>query len=275
MRLLRIMVLVLVAALQAIPASALDRGLAAAQAAFDSGAFARAALLARKLHSGEGDALASRAEMVRGEFEAASGERLPRFKAALADARRAVLRAPDRPEAHLAIAVALGLIARSEGSMVAHFKGMATEARAHIDRALALNADNAWAHAALGGWHLEIAYAGGTLGSIIYDASAGTGTAAYERALALDPGNMSIRYQYAFQLVGLGGEEQLARASELLADIVARKPRTALETLLRQSASELKEALDRGDAKAAARIVAVRLGRAAASEPRPAEIRTR
>lgn len=267
MKFLRAALLLFAALLAAAPAFALDRGLADAQAAFDSGAFGRAALLARKLHTGAGDALASRAEMVRGDFMSTGPARLAHFEAALRDGRHAVAREPDRPEAHLAVAVALGLVARREGSMAAHFRGMAKEARAHIDRALALNPDNAWAHAALGGWHLEIAYAGGPLGKIVYGASAEAGIAAYERALALDPANMSIAWQYAFQLAGFGSRERIARASELIGGIVARRPRTALETLLRDAALELKQALDRRDMAAVSRIVALRLGRAGSQDP--------
>ena len=270
MRGLRVVVLVLAALLPALPASALDRGLAEAQAAFDSGAFGRAALLARKLQTGEGDALASRAEMVRGDFISTGEARLTHFEAALRDGRRAVARAPDRPEAHLAVAVALGLVARREGSMAAHFKGMATEARNHIDRALALDPDNAWAHAALGGWNLEIAYEGGPLGEVVYGASAEAGIAAYEEALSLDPANMSVAWQYAFQLAGFGSRDRLARAAELLGGIVARKPRTALETLLRDAAIELDEALANSDMAAVSRLVALRLGRADSAEPAPA-----
>lgn len=264
--------LALAVILAAVPVLALDRGLADAQSAFDAGFFARAAALARRLHTGEGYALASRAEMVRGEFgEDENAARRARFEVALADARLAVARDPARPEAHLAVAVALGLLARSQGGIVAHFEGLGTEARGHIDTAMKLNESNAWAHAALGGWHLEIAYAGGPLGRAIYGASVERGIAAYDRALALDPGNMSIEYQYAFQLAGLGGTDNLARASSLLGAIVAREPRTALEKLLAGSASELKRALDRGDKQAVQRIVALRLGRAAAgpADPRP------
>ena len=261
MRVVCAVMLLCAALFAAAPAVALDRGLVEAQAAFDSGAFGRAALLARKVQTGEGDALASRAEMVRGDFVATGEARLAHFEAALRDGRRAVARAPDRPEAHLAVAVALGLVARREGSMAAHFKGMASEASDHIDRALALNADNAWAHAALGGWHLEIAYEGGPLGNVVYGASAEAGIAAYEQALALDPANMSIAWQYAFQLAGFGGADRLARASELIGGITARKPRTALETILRDAALELKQALDGGDMAAVSRIVALRLGR--------------
>ena len=257
------------------PAHAADRSLAAAQSEFDAGHFADAAVLARKLRTAKGDALASRAEAVRGEFMMTGDERLRRFEIALADARRSLSRDPALPEAHLAIAVALGLVARSEGGVKAHFQGLGAQAREHIDEALVLDEGNAWAHAALGGWHLEIVYEGGLLGAAIYDASAVAGIAAYERALQLDPGNISIAWQYAFQLAGLGGAENRARAAQLLGGIVSRPPADALEEILCGSAKELKQALESDDRTEIARLVAESLGRRAQPAPPPTQNRTR
>ncbi len=256
-------VLLLVFLFAASPAGALERGLAAAQAAFDAGNFAHAATLARKLRSAKGDALASRAEMVRGEFLSEGEERLRRFEAGLADARRAVARGPGVPEAHLAVAVGLGLVARRTGGIKAHFEGWGTQARHHIDRALEINRDNAWAHAALGGWHLEIVHEGGLIGAAIYGASVHAGIEAYEHALVLDPDNVSVAWQCGFQLAGLGGEANRTRAEELLDRLLAREPRTALEGILRNSALPLKEALHRDDRAEIARLVAAGLGRRA------------
>lgn len=259
-------VLLLFVLFAAAPAAALEPDFAAAQAAFDAGNFARAADLARDLKTAKGDALASRAESVRGEFDAEGDDRLKRYEAALADGRRALARDPQSAEAHLAIAISLGLAARNEGRMAAHFAGIGREARLHIDKALELAPENAWAWAALGGWNIEIAYDGGVIGRMVYGASIATGVDAYERALVLAPRNMSIAWQYAFQLAGLGGEN-LPRANALLTDIIRRKPATALEGLLRASAQELKDALDRGDKAALAGILAFRLGRGDAPPP--------
>lgn len=257
------------------PAHAVDHSLATAQSEFDAGRFAEAAVLARKLRTAKGDALASRAEAVRGEFMAEGEERLRRFQIALADGRRSLSRDPALPEAHLAIAVALGLVARSEGGVKAHFQGLGAEAREHIDEALALDDGNAWAHAALGGWHLEIVYEGGLLGATIYDASDVAGIAAYERALELDPGNISIAWQYAFQLAGLGGIENRARAAQLLDGIVSRGPADALEEILYSSAKELKQALDGNDRTEIARLVAESLGRRGVPASPASQNRTR
>ncbi|PKQ02008.1 MAG: hypothetical protein CVT73_20495 [Alphaproteobacteria bacterium HGW-Alphaproteobacteria-12] len=263
MRPWRSAVLLFVFLFAASPAGALERGLAEAQSAFDAGNFAHAATLARKLRSAKGDALALRAEMVRGEFLSQGDERRRRFEAGLADARRAVMRGPDIPEAHLAVAVGLGLIARRESGIKAHFDGLGTEARNHIDRALAIDDGNAWAHAALGGWHLEIVHEGGVIGAAIYGASVRAGIDAYDLALVLDPDNVSIAWQCAFQLAGLGGAANRARAEELLDRMLAREPRTALEGLLRKSALPLKEALRKDDRPEIARLVAMGLGRRA------------
>ncbi len=104
---------------------------------------------------------------------------------------------------------------------------------------------------------LEIAYEGGPLGNVVYGASAEAGIAAYEQALALDPANMSIAWQYAFQLAGFGGADRLARASELIGGITARKPRTALETILRDAALDLTKP----SPPLSLPLVALRLGR--------------
>ncbi|MBC7101943.1 MAG: hypothetical protein H5U13_01775 [Parvibaculum sp.] len=122
---------------------------------------------------------------------------------------------------------------RGAGGIRAHFEGWGSQARGHIDRALAINGNNAWAHAALGGWHLEIVHEGGLIGAAIYGASVRAGIEAYERT----------------------------RAEEFLDRLLAREPRTALEGILRNSALPLKEALHRDDRAEIARLVAAGLGR--------------
>lgn len=258
----------------AAPALATGDDLAPAAAAFDDGTFLRAARLARDLGTAEGDAFAARAELAQGEFVAQPAARHAALDRAVADARRSIVRDEAHPEAHLYLAVALGLIARGEGGLAAHLAGYGDEARLYIDRALELAPDNAWGHAALGGWHLEIAHTGGFVGGVIYGASAGEGEAAYERALALDPENMSIAWQYAFQMAGLGGEARRVRARQLLAAVLERPPHTALDRLLREGAEELDAALASGDEAEILGVVTARLGRAA-GEPAGPRLETR
>lgn len=253
--------LVLILVQAAGPAFAMRGDLASAQEAFDDGAFMRAADLARETGTAEGFTLAAHAEMARGDLVMSrSHERLRCYKSALAYARKAVAGAPDNADAHLSLALSLGLVARSEGGLEAHLQGLGDEARKHIDIALKLAPDSPWGYATLGGWNLQIAYAGGSIGEAIYGASVKDGVRAYEHALALDPGNVSIAYQYAVQLLGLGGTGHRHRADELLADVVAHHPANALERLLRQSAENLKRALDHGEADKAMRLAEAKLG---------------
>ncbi|MGX1197502.1 hypothetical protein [Parvibaculum sp. MBR-TMA-1.3b-4.2] len=257
------LLLILVLAQWAQPAAAMWSDLDAARAAFDDGAFSRAAGVAREIGTAEGYTLAAHAEMARGDLiEEKDKVRLECYRTALADARKAVAGAPDSPEAHLALAIALGFVARSEGGLEAHMQGLGEEARKHIDIALKLAPDSPWAHAALGGWNLQIAYAGGSIGEAIYGASVKAGQQAYERALSIDPGNISIAYQYAVQLLGLDGDAHRRRAAELLDMVVAHRPANAMERLLRQSAVNLKQALDQGRPEKAMQLAEARLGRA-------------
>ena len=258
-RLIPLIALMLV--LVAGPSYARPNGLAEARAAFAEGAFAHAATSARQTGSSDGFTLAAHAEMIRGDFLEPPGDaRMGRYKAALADARKAVQKAPDDPEAQLALALALGLVARSEGGLEAHYQGLGEEARKHIDIALKLVPDSPWANATLGGWNLQIAYAGGALGEAIYGASVKKGISAYEKALRLDPGNVAIAYQYALQLLGLGGDDHRQRARDLLDEVAAHHPSNALQRLLRESAKNLKHALDRGDTEQAMKLAEVSLG---------------
>ncbi|NIJ42887.1 tetratricopeptide (TPR) repeat protein [Parvibaculum indicum] len=243
------------------PATAMWSDLASARAAFDDGAFSRAAAAAREVGTAEGYTLAAHAEMARGDLIEPKGKaRLECYRTALADARKALASAPDDPDAHLVLAIALGFVARGEGGLEAHMQGLGEEARKHIDIALKLAPDNPWAHAALGGWNLQIAYAGGSIGEAIYGASVKAGRRAYEDALRLDPKNTAIAYQYAVQLLGLDGDAHRRRAAELLDRVVAHRPVNALERLLRQSAESLKQALDRGETGEAMRLAEARLG---------------
>jgi len=269
MRALVPLILVWLVAALPMPVIAMAGDLEPAAAAFDNGVFARAARLARDLGTAEGDAFAARAELARREFIAVPASRRAALDKATADARRAIARDPKRPEGHLYLAVALGLIARGEGGLAAHLAGYGGEARRHIDTALQLEPENPWAHAALGGWHLEIAHTGGFVGAALYGAGAAEGEAAYERALTLDPENISIAWQYAFQIAGMGGEARRARARQLLAAILENPSPTALDVLLRGHAAELAAAVDNDDRAEILRIVTLRLGRMEAGTAPP------
>ena len=253
------------------PAPAAEMGIAAARRAFAEGAFVQAAELAHTAGGAEGAALAARAELVYGDYLAPVSERYQNFIRAEADARRAIALAPGDPEGHLCLALALGLISREKGSLVAHFAGYAKEARLHIDLARRLAPGSAWGEALLGGWNLEIVRAGGIVGSLFYGASLEAGMAAYARAFARDPVNVSIAYQYAVQIVALGETPHRAEATRRLAVSLDRDvPADALARLAHERAMRLMGALQARDDAAVRAIMRAELGTVDGRDVRPA-----
>jgi tetratricopeptide (TPR) repeat protein len=250
--------LVALALMSIMPAAASD--LEAARAAFARGDFAETAALARPLATTESLTLAARAGLAEGDFVAPPSARRQLFLQAESDARAAIARNPQNTEGHLYLALALGFLGRMDGSIAAHFAGYAEEARAHIDRALFLDPDSAWAHALSGGWNLEIVRDGGMVGETIYGASLDKGVAAYRRALELESGNTAIAYQYALQLLALGGAPHRAEALRALANALKPKSENAVELLARRRAQRLKLALDTHDDTALKGILRDQLG---------------
>lgn len=231
-----------------------------AREAFAAGEFAKAADEARKLDTGMAAAFAARAALAQGDFVASPSERRPVFVSAEADARRALARDPESVEGHLCLALALGFLGRIDGSVTAHFAGYATEARTHIDRAIALAPDSAWGHALDGGWNLEIVRDGGMLGESIYGASFEKGVAAYRRSLVLEPANAAIAYQFALQLLGAGGVLNRAEARAVLAHALRQETTDVVGTYIHRRIKRLKLTLDTDDTLALKEILRDRLG---------------
>lgn len=242
------------------PVSDVLQGIDAARAAFTRGDFVEAIAAARLLGTAQGAALAARAGLAQGDFISSPSMRRSVFQQAEMDARLAITRDPQNPEGHLYLALALGFLGRMDGTLAAHFAGYAEEARQHIDRALALAPQSAWAHALSGGWNLEIVRDGGMLGETLYGASLDKGVAAYRRALELESGNTAIAYQYALQLLALGGAPHRAEALRELANALEPKPEDAVEVLARRRAQRLKLALDTHDDVALKDILRTQLG---------------
>ena len=216
--------------------------------------------LARDEDNADAYALAARAELAQGDFNAAPKDRRALFADAEADARRAVALAPDKADGHLYLALALGFIGRLDGNIAVHFAGLAHDARSHIDRALVLDPNNAWGHALDGGWNLEIVRGGGIIGETLYGASFDKGVTAYRRALELEPDNAAIAYQFALQLLGANASSYRDEAYRALVHALKPKDENAVEKLARRRAQRLKLALDTRDTQVLKAILREGLG---------------
>lgn len=104
-------------------------------------------------------------------------------RAALADAEKAMKLDPNNAEAHLMKVAALGILARGMSKMKSFRKGIAGKSRKHIEAALTLDPQSAWARAMLGMWHLEIIRRGGKFGARVTGANAQEGAKACATAL--------------------------------------------------------------------------------------------
>lgn len=239
------------------PAWSLDSTAAMRRAtsAFHDGDFLQAVTLARRAGTAEAYAFAARAKLVHADFVSPQGQRLPLVMEAEQDARRAIALDPAFSEGHLQLAIALGFRGRLEGHMAAHFEGLADEARRHLDFVIDLEPENPWAHALLGGWHLEISEAGGLLGRTIYGANVASGIAEYARALELAPGDLVVTLQCALQLTALEREEHRARAVELLSAASLPEEPDALQVLTLARLRKLEAALARGNEEEIERVV--------------------
>jgi hypothetical protein len=170
-----------------------------------------------------------------------------------AAAHRALALDPDSVEARLQLALALGVRARQTDLAEAFQRGYAPQGRRLIEQALERDPNNAWGHALLGGWHLEVLRRGGRMGALIYHARLADGLAGFDEARRLAPDDPLIALHYAVALLELDPNRFGARAAELLADVAALAPRDAFETYAAAAARRLADTLQNQGPQAASR----------------------
>jgi len=209
-------------ALQAFAAGNYDGALAAATAAgnADSDAFAARVLLAQALSSEQG----------------LSSDLL---KKALAEANAALSLQPDHVEARMQKAIALSLMARLMDNAEARKSGFGGEARDLAEGVLAADPGNAYAHAFLAVWHVEVLRRGGTLGAMIMGASLRDARRHYEAASAAAPDDATIDWQWARALAALDAKKYRHDIEAALASATAAHTDNALEGLMQARAADL------------------------------------
>ena len=136
---------------------------------------------------------------------------------ALAYAERAVALAPDDPVNVLSVAISRGKLAlySDTRTKVAYSR----DVRDYAERALALAPDYAWAHHVLGRWHHEVAALGNTARFVVRlfygglpPASVDDAIRHLERAVALEPGELSHHIELGFAYAAAGRSDE-ARAA--------------------------------------------------------------
>jgi len=235
----------LILVLSATAASAADT---APLALYQAGKYEEAIKAGTAQNDAEGYTVAARAELAKEMMRDAPC--LSCLQQAEAYARKAVAEDPKRPECRVYLAAALGYESRIIGTMAAKFRGYAGDAKTNIDAALASQPGDAWALAALGGWHFAVVQGGGRLlASMTYGASVDKGQKAFDAAIAADPGNIVIRFQYVLSLSSYDREAYAKEIESALQAAANGQPKTAYDAFTQGHARTLLDAMKRSDWK--------------------------
>jgi hypothetical protein len=172
-------------------------------------------------------------------------------------ARKAIAADPKTADGHVFLAVALGREGRLLSTFTVLRRAYPSKAKAELDAAIAADPKSYFAWSALGGWNIEIVHKGGARPAhLVYGASLEDGLAAFDKAFALAPDNVGLRYQYALTLSACDVNAYRARIEDALARAINGKPHGAYEAFVQARAKELREALRKGDMDAYAALVA-------------------
>lgn len=201
-----------------------------------------------------GLAVAARSELAR---EAMQKERcLECIRRAQEDARKAIAADPRNADAHVFLAIALGREGRLLSTLTVLRRGYPTQAKAELDAAIAADSDNAFAWGALAGWNIELVHKGGArLASALYGASVASGLTDFNKAFALAPDNIALRYQYALTMSAYDVNAFSTRINDALMRVLNGEPHGAYEMFVRDRARELRDTLKKGDLDAYAALV--------------------
>ncbi len=214
---------------------------------YESGKYLDAASLASTADAASSTALAARATLAHAIYVADPAQRAAGVQRGEELAGKALSIDPGHVEARLQLVIALHQKTLATTPIGAYFRGYATEARSHLKTALRLDPDNPFAHALLGGWHFEIVrLAGPVLAGILFEAELTDGRAAFAKAIALMPGSIVLRYEFARALLLNDADTNRTEAVRLLRAALQATPTNDLDKMIAARAGALLDAMKSG-----------------------------
>ena len=169
---------------------------------------------------------------------------------ALADADAALAVDPAHAEGRLQRAIALSLILRPMSVREARKTGWAEEARDLAEGVLEDEPGNVYAHGFLSVWNLEVVHRGGRIGAMILGAGVSDGRAHYEAAIATEPEDASVHWQWARALAALDARKYHDEVLVALDAALTAPVETELERVMQARAAMLKAEMLRDDRRA-------------------------
>ncbi|KCZ55335.1 hypothetical protein HY29_12425 [Hyphomonas beringensis] len=225
--------------------------LGAAEASFAAGEYQAA--LAEASDTTDPDELAFSARALLAE--AMSGPSDPPealLHAALDKADAALAIDPKHVEGRLQRAIALSLILRPMSTRAARKTGWGEEARDLARSVLEDDPGNVYAHGFLSVWNVEVVRRGGRIGAMIMGASVKDGRAHYEAAIATDPEDAALHWQWARALAALNCRKYHDEIAAALEAALTVPTHSVLQEVMQARAATLKAELQRGNAEAEA-----------------------
>lgn len=222
--------------------------------AFQAGRWQEAADLAAPLATPDNQAFAARALLAGALLAANPAVRQPAVAAAKRYAETALAVAPRHIEARLQLATALGLQARASSPARAFSRGLPQRVRRLLDSVVRDAPSEAWAHALLGGWHLEGLRIGGGAARAMLGCDVAQGKAAFARAMQLNPSEASTPFYFAASLLALAPVANATEARTLLTRAAACPDRDAFQAAVKSRSTTLAQTLDNDGPARAARL---------------------
>jgi hypothetical protein len=108
----------------------------------------------------------------------------------------------------------------------------------------------------MGSWNIEVVRVGGSwMGDLFYDASVENGIGLFRRAIAAEPTNLVIHFQFALALAAYDLDGQRALVVSELAAAANGTPSSTYDAAIKQRAVRLKDVLARRDDDATLALV--------------------
>ncbi len=226
------------------------------EALYAAGAYDRAAAAAAGRGDADGYALAAKAIAADFLLNPGSQSAAEAAERVRAYAEAALMHDPHHVEARLHVAVALWLEGRDAGALESYFRNLPGQGRDVLRAALMDAPDDAWAHALMGAWHLEVLRRGGGRGARLYGAGLHEGVDHLYQAMRLEPDNAAIAFQCAVSFLALDPDRYAEHADAALQVAQAAEADDAFEAEMIRRSRELLTLMARDDDERVRRQVA-------------------